>query len=96
MSMTPEHLADLRTAKHILEHPAIAAKLTNLIGMPIEKGIKLLPETWTQHINDVTTKSLKIALDAVLLTVTEHGQAPSDNLWHKIAATATGAVGGAF
>src|SRR5262245_37336839 len=96
MSMTPDHLADLRTAKQILENPAIAAQLTNLIGMPIEKGIELLPEKWSQQINEVTTKSLKIALDAVLLTLVHNGQAPSDNMWHKIAATAAGALGGAF
>jgi EcsC protein family len=96
MSMTLEHLTQLRSAKRILENPTIAATITNLIGMPIEKGIELLPEKWSEQISEVTTRSLKIALDAALLTLEHNGQATSDNMWHKIAATATGAVGGAF
>jgi hypothetical protein len=96
MSMTLDHLKQLRTAKRILENPTIAAKITNLFGMPIEKGIELLPDKWSEQISEVTKRSLKIALDAALLTLEHNGEATSDNMWHKIAATATGAIGGAF
>jgi hypothetical protein len=105
MSMTPEHISELRAAKQILENPAMTAKITNLIGMPIEKGIETLPEKWSEEIGKVTKQSLEIALDAALLTLAQKdassvieqtGQATSNNMWHKIAATATGAIGGAF
>ena len=33
----------LRYAKALLENPGLAAKITGLIGMPIEKALQLLP-----------------------------------------------------
>jgi hypothetical protein len=94
--MTPEHIEQLRIAGQLLENPGLTAKITSAIGKPIEKGIKLLPEKWSQAINDVTKKSLEAALDAALMTISKNGLLESSNIWHKIAATATGAGGGAF
>ena len=34
--MTPEDLAALRIAVQSLEHPGLAARLTNMVGRPIE------------------------------------------------------------
>jgi hypothetical protein len=96
MQMTPEHIEQLRRAKQLLENPGLAAKITNVIGKPIEKGIELLPEKWSQAVNDATKKSLETALDAALMTIGKNDQLQSSNIWHKIAATATGAGGGAF
>ncbi len=96
MRMTPEHIEQLRRAKQLLENPGLTAKITNAIGKPIEKGIDLLPEKWSQAVNDVTKKSLETALDAALMTIGKNRQLESSNIWHKIAATATGAGGGAF
>lgn len=36
--MNPEDLNDLKLAKDKLENASLAAKVTNLIGMPLEKG----------------------------------------------------------
>lgn len=94
--MTPEHIEQLRRAKQLLENPGLTAKITNAIGKPIEKGIELLPEKWSQVVNDATKKSLETALDAALMTLGKKGQVESNDIWHKIAATATGAGGGAF
>lgn len=94
--MTPEHVEQLRGAQQLLENPSLTAKLTNIIGEPIEKGIDLLPEKWSAVITAVTKKSLKTALDAALMTFGRNVQSGSSDIWHKIAATAAGAGGGAF
>jgi len=38
MSLTKSDLADLKRAKELLENPGLAAKLTGMLGAPIEKG----------------------------------------------------------
>ena len=45
MQMTDEDLNDLQLAKHVLENPSLAAKITNVIGSPIERGIRREEET---------------------------------------------------
>lgn len=94
--MTPDHVEQLRVAKQILENPSLTAKLTNAVGRPIEKGLEMLPEKWSGFINDATKKSLETALDVALLTFGKNGPAESRNIWHKVAAAATGAGGGAW
>ena len=43
MHISLEDLEKLQAAKDILENPGFHAKLTNLLGTPIEKGFKSLP-----------------------------------------------------
>lgn len=96
MQMTPEHIEQLRRAKQLLENPGFTAKITNAIGKPIEKAIELLPDKWSEVVNNATKKSLETALDAALMTLDKKGPLESSDIWHKIAATAAGAGGGAF
>ena len=86
----------LRYAKALLENPGLAAKITGLIGMPIEKALKLLPDKWAEVVNGATRKSLETALKAAMLTLDDKPQANSWEFLHKLAVAATGAGGGAF
>jgi len=86
----------LRCAKVLLENPSLAAKITGLIGMPIEKALKLLPDKWAEVVNGATRKSLETALQAALLTLDDTPQPNSWEFLHKLAVAATGAGGGAF
>jgi len=83
-------------AKALLENPGLAAKITGLIGMPIEKALQLLPGKWAQVVNAATRKSLETALQAALLTLDDRPQPNSWEFLHKLAVAATGAGGGAF
>ena len=94
--MTPEHTEQLRRAKQLLENPSLTAKITNAVGKPIEKGIAMLPTKWSEAINEATRKSLETAFDAALMTIGKGGRSRSREGWHKIAAMASGASGGAF
>lgn len=96
MALTTTELDDLRTAKAILENPGLAAKVSNYVGSPIEAGLKKLPESLSAAVNEVTRKSIEKALDIALLTMDRNERLSPSNWWHKLAAGATGAAGGAF
>lgn len=96
MSLSTVEIRDLRTAKDILENPGLAAKVSNFVGIPIEQGLKKLPEAWSTAVNDVARKSIEKALDIALLTMDRDERISSSNWWHKLAVVATGAGGGAF
>lgn len=96
MTLSYEDQEALRYAKGLLENPGLAAKITGLIGMPIESALRLLPEKWAMVVNEATRKSLETALQAALLTIDDKPQANSWEFLHKLAVAATGAGGGAF
>lgn len=86
----------LRYAKELLENPGLVAKITNLIGVPLEKGFALLPKRWSDVVKSATTKSLRAALHVALATLGERPQKQSWEILHKFAVAATGAGGGTF
>lgn len=96
MALSPTDISELRTAKLILEHPGLAAKVCDVIGSPIEAGLKKLPTSWSTTVNDVARKSIETALDVALMTMDKAEQGSTSNWWHKLAVAATGAGGGAF
>ncbi|MGH8527241.1 MAG: EcsC family protein, partial [Gammaproteobacteria bacterium] len=96
MKLSFEDQEALQYAKGLLDNPGLAAKITGLIGMPMEKALTLLPEKWAQVVNEATRKSLETALQAALLTLDDKPQASSWEFLHKLAVVATGAGGGAL
>ncbi len=102
--LSDTEIAELKAAKQLLESPGLAAKISGFIGGPIEKGIALLPRQWNTVVNDATRKAIESALKVALWTMDKtatqdqaKAQAKaSSNRWHKLAAGAAGAVGGAF
>jgi hypothetical protein len=47
-------LEDLRRAKTFLVSPSLTARLGELIGGPIERGLKLLPRNWNDKVSQAT------------------------------------------
>ena len=94
--MEQPHREELAKAKHILEEPAFTAKISNLIGMPLEKGIQHLPDSWAETLNNVSRDALEKALKVAVVTLDDNHQTSSHEMWHKFAVTVTGAGGGAF
>ncbi|MGO9847731.1 MAG: EcsC family protein [Methylocella sp.] len=93
--MTPEDLAALRRAVQLLEHPGLAARLTNMVGKPVELIGDVLPASASHVIATATSKGLEAALKVALRTMQRTPHAGSQ-LLHKALATASGAAGGAF
>jgi EcsC protein family len=87
---------ELQLAKKLLENPGIAIKITNIIGIPIEKGIEKLPKKWSDKIGEITKTALLKASEAAIFTIkNKPGENPS-NKWHKLGVAASGGVGGFF
>lgn len=93
--MAPDDLAALERAVRSLEHPSLAARLTNLAGKPVELIGLALPASASHAIATATSKALEVALQAALRTMPQKPHAGS-RLLHKVLATASGAAGGAF
>ncbi len=106
MELQQIDLNDLKKAKALLENPGLAARITDLIGTPIEKGLELLPDNWNKKIDNVTQAALTKAIHAAVFTMKEKpGGEPEEpsgsgektkNAWHKLAVAATGGIGGFF
>lgn len=96
--MTLDHfdLKDLKRARVLLENPGIAAKITNALGMPIEKGFKLLPGNWKEKVGEITQAALHKAVHAAVNTMKDIPGEGSSEMLHKIAVAATGGIGGFF
>ena len=96
MTFQQTDLNDLKKAKMLLENPGVAAKITNLLGTPIEKGFKLLPHNWNVKVGEVTQAALSKAVHAAVFTMKDAPGEESSNMWHKIAVATTGGIGGFF
>jgi len=88
--------ADLKGAKDLLENPGLAAKITNLLGLPVEKGFALLPDRWSEAVQRATRKSMRRALDFAVNTMKDNPGKPVSNRVHKLIVAADGAAAGAF
>jgi hypothetical protein len=94
MAVSKSELEELKRAKRLLENPGLVAKLADLAGMPIEKGMKLLPARVQNTVHKVTHKALEVALNGALRTMRQGtGKSSTDGL-HRFAVAASGAVGG--
>jgi hypothetical protein len=96
MTFQQTDLNDLKKAKMLLENPGIAAKITNLFGIPIEKGFELLPDNWNMKVGEVTQAALSKAVHAAVFTMKDAPGEEASNIWHKIAVAITGGIGGFF
>lgn len=96
MPLTQAELQDLRQAVALLETPGLTAKITHLVGRPLEKGMDMLPARWNAKVQDITRAAITKAADAALFTLKDvpgHGASPR---WHKVGAAVSGGVGGFF
>jgi hypothetical protein len=96
MGLSQEDGEALRPAKRLLEHPSLAATITGIIGIPIEKGFALLPTKWSEVVTSATSTALAQALNVALLTVDDTATRASSDRLHKLAVAASGAAGGFF
>jgi hypothetical protein len=87
-------LRDLRRAKRLLEQTSLAIRISNLVGVPIERGIELLPKRASELVTGATRRALQTALRFALTTLDDTPGEPSADRLHKVLVTATGAGGG--
>jgi EcsC protein family len=85
----------LQRAVKSLEHRSLAARLTDLIGKPVELIGYALPSFASKAIASSTLKGLEAALKVALRTLPRTPRTGS-KLLHRALATASGAAGGTF
>ena len=95
-SLNPTDYQDLTRAVDLLENPSFAAKMTNLIGTPVEKAIEMLPNGVSEKLVGTTQKALSKAMDLAVSTIDERYRGQSADGAHRFMTTVSGAVGGAF
>lgn len=96
MELSEEDFRTLERAREILENPGLAAKLSNVIGAPIEAGVRSLPDSAQQLIMTLTHHSLRAGLAAIVATMDcEPGKAAAPGMY-KFVSGLSGAAGGFF
>lgn len=94
--MTPEDRADLERAVALLENPGLIARLSDVLGKPVEIVLDRLPAGAASTIDGATRRALRAALDLALSTLNTSRRGRARNRFHAVAAGAAGAAGGAF
>ena len=92
----PADYQDLKRAVALLESPSLTARLSGLLGSPIESAVKALPAVGAKKINGAVVAALHSSADAALWSLDNAPKKPASTLLHKMYAATSGAVGGAF
>jgi hypothetical protein len=88
-------LSDLRIAKSRLENPGLAARLADLVGKPIDQGLKSLPAGWNNKAIEIARKALLKALKVAVRTLGSKNPGRSHDRLHRILVAGSGIAGGA-
>jgi hypothetical protein len=93
---TDEDHTALATAYRALEHPSFAARVTELLGVPLEYGLKKLPAGWQSKVQKASQSALEYALDVALKTMDGQPSRHPDlaRKLHRVAVAVTGTAGG--
>ncbi len=95
-TLSDQELAELRWAYEHLEHPSLAARLSNLLAYPIEEGLSLLPKRWRKRLERTAELSIRRAMALAIASLSEAHHTPARNWMHRFAAMGTGAAAGFF
>ncbi len=95
--ISPDDLSELKAARELLENPGLAARVTSMLGAPIERGFQLLPDKWSSAVQHAVEISLNRALSVAVASL---GSRPAGKMrrsgLHRAAVIGTGGLGGAF
>lgn len=95
-SISGEDSTALQWANRHMEHPSLAARLSNAIGTPIDIAIKLLPRPVYRKVRGVADRAVGQALKVAVSSLHDDaGLKPKDRTYRVLTA-GTGAVGGFF
>lgn len=96
MELSEEDFETLERARHILENPGLTARLSNLIGAPVEAGIRKLPDDLQNLIVNVTRASVRAGLLAMIATLDPDASKDPDPRAYRWMTGLSGAAGGFF
>ena len=87
---------ELAWAYQRLEHPSLAARLSDVLASPFEEVLKLLPRHWRQRLDHAVENNMYRILKMAMGSLDHRRPVPSSDLLHRVLVTGTGAVSGFF
>lgn len=93
--LAADELAELARAQRVLDHPGLAIRIADKLGMPIEALVRRLPDGAQRRIAEATRKALDTSLGVALRTLDPGKGGPAADWLHRGMVMATGAAGGA-
>lgn len=104
-ALEPEDRQALELAYRQLEHPSLAARITNVVGTPIEIALQLLPQDWYDRLHAGVEQAIAKALHVAIVTLHEdshtalHPGSPhpvAHDYFYKWLCAGAGALSGLF
>lgn len=95
----------LQIAHRQLEHPSLAARITHVVGTPIEIALHLLPKDWYDRLHAGVEQAIAKALDVAIATLHSDNHTPlhpgsshpiAHDYFYKWLCAGAGALGGLF
>lgn len=86
----------LEEAYRHLEHPSFAARLTSVVGTPIEMGLKLLPPHWYTQLHRGAESMIRWALETAITHLQNSPVIGARESFYRYVGMGTGAIGGFF
>lgn len=93
---TPQDAAALERALHALSSPSLAIRLASAVGLPIERFVARLPGRISDAVTRAASRAIERALETAVGSLENWNAGDKSETLHKLAAGATGAVGGFF
>ncbi len=94
--LSEQETAELRWAFQHLEHPSLAARLSNVLAVPIEEGLALLPTHWRRRLEQAAQASIHRSLQLAVASLQHTETSKANNTLHKLMVSGVGAAGGFF
>jgi hypothetical protein len=99
VSGSPLDASDLHTLRRAvtrLEHPSLAARLSAVVGTPIELALQLLPRRWYRRVHQAAEGAVATALRVAVAPMQANPTPPSRDRFYSLLGIASGAAGGFF
>ena len=92
----PRDLDALERAYALLESPSVVAKLTNIVGKPLESTLDKLPQGASRRIHAAVRGALATSVRVALSSLRDDPKASASTRSHTWLSAASGAAGGFF
>ena len=91
-----EDLEALRSARFTLEHPSLAARLSSVVGTPIDLAIELLPKPWYKRFHQATESAIAKALETAVSSMRRQREGSAHEIYYKALVAGSGGIAGFF
>jgi EcsC protein family len=92
----PRDIEALERAFALLESPSVVAKLTNIVGRPLESALDKLPEGASRRVHSAVQAALTRSVRVALSSLRDDPKASASTRSHTLMSAASGAAGGFF